>query len=96
MAGSSNFVVFNPPLNNAETDTEYAADTVVTNGLVAGLATSVMHNKLFHQVSIMAAAIGNFIVNMGGTASDADVSALTTAFTDAVNPNPLQRLEYWI
>jgi hypothetical protein len=43
-----------------------------------------MHNKLFRQVSVMAAAIGQFVANQGYNASDTDLTALTGAVTNAV------------
>ena len=81
--GTSNFVNFNPTLANAEADAAYAADATVTGGLANGIASPQMHNKLFHQTSIMAAAIAGAIVDMGGTASDVDVNALKGAIEAA-------------
>lgn len=88
MAGSSNFVVFNPTLANSDNDATYAAETAVLNGLQDGLAKTALFNKAFHQWSIMTAAIGNFIANSGGVASDIDVAALTTAFSNALSSLP--------
>lgn len=84
MAGSSNFKVFNETFTNAQSDADYTAETQRTGGLLNGMAKTAMHNKLFRQLSIMVAAVGQFIANLGGNASDVDLPALTQAFTDAV------------
>lgn len=81
---SNNFVTFDPPLANADNDATYAAKTAVTSGLSTGIADTTMHNKLFHQVSVMASAIGLFISGQGGAASDVDVNTLVTVFADAI------------
>lgn len=84
MAGSSNFKVFNESFAGAQSDADYLVETQRTGGLSAGLAKMAVHNKLFRQVSIMAAAIGAFIAGQGNTASDADLTALTSALTNSV------------
>ena len=88
MAGSSNFKVFNESLSNAQSDADYLSETQRTGGLTNGIAKTAMHNKLFRQVSIMAAAIGKFISDKGNVASDEDVEALTSAFADSVASGP--------
>jgi hypothetical protein len=45
-----------------------------------------MHNKLFHQVSIMVKAIANVLVAQGQSALDTSESALTAALTAALLP----------
>ncbi len=85
MTGSSNFVVFNPGLANSQTDVQFQADGSVTGGLAAGIANPQMHNKLFHQASIMVAAIAEFIKDAGGAASDADLTALKGALVAALS-----------
>lgn len=90
MAGTNNFRVFNEGFQNAKSDAEYAADAARLNGLSAGMASLTLHNKLFRQVSVMAAAIGQFIADQGNNASDTDVEALTQAFEESVQGiNPI-------
>jgi hypothetical protein len=84
LAGSNNFVVFNEDFANAESDATYLANTSRLNGLTTGIASTVMHNKLFRQLSTMTAAIGEFIKSQGSAASDVDLTALTDALTDAL------------
>lgn len=83
---TTNFVTFNPSLTNAETDSQYASDQSVTGGLTNGVASPTMHNKLFHQATIMAKALANVLVNHGQSALDTSESALTTAITAALIP----------
>ena len=80
---SNNFLEFNTNKTNMQTDSEYAAETQRVNGVVSGIAKSKMHNKLFRQVSVMCAAIGEFIKNAGYEASDVSVSALLSAITNS-------------
>ncbi len=89
MAGSSNFVVFDPNLTNAESDATYQADSAVTGGFASGIASTQLFNKAFHQFSIMVAAIAGWISDKGGAASDADVTALKGAFKAAVDAEAL-------
>jgi hypothetical protein len=84
MAGSSNFQEFNPSVANAQSDGQYTSDASRLNGLSNGLASPTLHNKLFRQISVMCAAIGQFIANQGYTASDTDLTALTSAVTSAI------------
>jgi hypothetical protein len=84
MAGSSNFQQFNPTLANSETDAEYTADAARTGGFTDGLVSTKLFNKAFAQFSAMAAAIGGFIADAGGTASDTDVTALKGSLRTAL------------
>ena len=83
MPGSTNFLVFNPTdATNTDSDSAYSTETQRTSGLQAGIAKTAMHNKFYRQVSVMVAAIAQFMANQGQTVSDADVNALTTAVTN--------------
>jgi hypothetical protein len=84
LAGTNNFQEFNPTLANAETDAQYLADTARLNGFVPGISSVSLFNKVFRQVSVMSAAIGQFIANQGFNASDADLTTLTSAVTNAI------------
>jgi len=83
MAGSSSFLVFNQNLLNAQDDTSYLADTSRVNGLSAGIASIFLHNKLFRQVSIMVAALGQFIADQGNVASDEDLASLVSSISSS-------------
>jgi len=84
--GQNNFLTFDPNLTNADSDVQYAAETAVQNGLSTGLASVLMHNKLFHQVTVMMKALANFVAAQGHDALDTSESALTAALTAAINP----------
>ena len=80
MAGSNNFLQFDPNKNNIQGDSDYNSSSYRQNGCQAGVAPSLTHNKLFYQVSTMTAALGAAMAAKGYTISDADISALITAF----------------
>ncbi|MDQ7094229.1 hypothetical protein REC12_11575 [Desulfosporosinus sp. PR] len=83
MAGSTNFLVFNPTdTSNTDTDIEYLAETQRTSGLQNGIAKTRMHNKFYRQTSVMVAALAQFMANQGQTVSDDNVNALVTAITN--------------
>jgi hypothetical protein len=84
LAGTNNFQEFNPTLANAETDAQYLADTARLNGFVPGISSVSLFNKVFRQGSVMSAAIGQFIANQGFNASDADLTTLAGAVTNAI------------
>ncbi|EHL08965.1 hypothetical protein HMPREF0322_00388 [Desulfitobacterium hafniense DP7] len=83
MPGTSNFKVFNEQFQNVMTDEEYATEAQRTGGLTDGIAKTRMHNKLFRQTSIMAAAIAQHMANKGHTVTDEDLPALVSAVSDA-------------
>lgn len=88
---TSNFLVFAEGVtsDNIQSDSVYAADTQRTNGVVPGIAVPAMHNKLYKQATIMAAAIAQVIVQAGFDALDSDytglVANLRQAFCGSVN-----------
>ncbi len=84
MAGTNNFLVFDQNNTNIETDTNYNNDTARLNGVGTGIASSLTHNKLYRQVSIMTAALAQFLANCNNNASDADINALITSITKTV------------
>jgi hypothetical protein len=79
---SNNFIEFNPNKQNIMSDVDYSTESQRLNG-VSGIAKSTMHNKLFRQLSVMAAAIGEFIKGTGNDASDSDVATLVTSISKA-------------
>lgn len=84
MAGVNKFLEFDSDKANIMTDADYASSTTRTGGLTTGIASALLHNKIFRQVTVMAAAIGKFIADAGGTADDSSVNSLTSAFSNSV------------
>ena len=78
---SSNFKVFAEAVAalNVVSDAEYATDTQRINGVVPGLASAALHNKLYKQATIMAAALAQVLVEQGQDALDSDYAALVTS-----------------
>lgn len=75
---TSNFRVFAEAVDakNIESDLEYESDTQRVSGVVPGIAIPKMHNKLYKQSTIMAAAIAQIIVQKGFDALDNDYTGL--------------------
>lgn len=86
---SSNFILFNPSLQNAYNDTTYAANSQLLNGVNNGLADPSLHNKLFYQSTMPGWAIGQFMKARGYNAQDANPTAYLSAFTAAFTPPQL-------
>ncbi len=88
---TSNFKVFAESVTDAniESDLEYETDTQRVSGVVPGIAVPKMHNKLYKQSTIMAAAIAQVIVQAGLNALDSDYSGLVAnlrqTFAGSVN-----------
>lgn len=78
---SSNFKVFAESVAalNVVSDAEYATDTQRINGVVPGLAPAALHNKLYKQATIMAAALAQVLVEQGQDALDTDYAALVAS-----------------
>lgn len=78
---NSNFRVFAESVAdlNVESDAEYATDTQRINGVVPGLAPANLHNKLYRQATIMAAALAQVLVEQGQDALDNDYAALVAS-----------------
>lgn len=68
----NNFKIFNPSLNNALTDSQYANSQDRINGLLGELAKALVHNKLFAQVSAGVYALAKFVSDHGRDALDRD------------------------
>lgn len=85
---TNKFLPFNTNKLNMQSDATYAAETQRLNGVVNGIAKADMHNKIFRQASVMAAAIGEHIVDAGYDASDDSVSGLKTAIGNAIALKP--------
>lgn len=78
---SSNFKVFAESVAalNVVSDAEYATDTQRINGVVPGLAPAALHNKLYKQATIMAAALAQVLVEQGQDALDNDYATLVAS-----------------
>jgi len=82
---STNFLQWNPTEANQETDAEYTADTLRAGGAtVDALFPSPLANKLFFQASTMAAAIAQFMVAQGISASDSNLATLADNISTAI------------
>lgn len=87
----SNFKVFAEGVApaNIQSDNEYETDTQRVSGVVPGIAVPSLHNKIYKQATIMAAAIAQVIVQAGFDAMDDDytslVSNLRKTFVGSVN-----------
>lgn len=78
---NSNFKVFAESVAalNVVSDAEYATDTQRINGVVPGLASAALHNKLYKQATIMAAALAQVLVEQGQNALDSDYAGLVAS-----------------
>lgn len=87
----SNFRVFAEGVTpaNIQSDNEYETDSQRVSGVVPGIAVPSLHNKIYKQATIMAAAIAQVIVQAGFDAMDDDytglVSNLRKTFVGSVN-----------
>lgn len=76
---NNNFYVFDENANNIMTLTDYSNSTTRSNGVVSGIADSMLHNRLYRQSSIMVAALGQVIADAGVDANDDSLSDLISA-----------------
>ena len=87
----SNFKVFAEGVSpaNIQSDNEYETDTQRVSGVVPGIAVPALHNKIYKQATIMAAAMAQVIVQAGLDAMDDDytglVANLRKTFAGSVN-----------
>ncbi|WP_302225967.1 hypothetical protein, partial [Veillonella magna] len=83
---TSNFLVFNEVIDEFQTmnDSEYSSDTQRKKGVGSGIANRRLHNKLYRQTSIMAAAMAAFCVAQGYSATDDNVTTLQESLTQAI------------
>lgn len=81
---TSNFKIFDESYSNIMGDTDYSSNTQRSGGVKNGIADPTLHNKLYRQVSVMAASLAAFVVNNGYDASDKDLSTLTSNFQNAI------------
>lgn len=86
---NTNFKVFNEANTEANTynDSEYTNATQRLNGVIPGMAISRMHNKMFRQWSVMAAAIGQYIASIGYNCVDNDLAGIVDALGKVTGVN---------
>lgn len=77
----SNFKVFAEAVDSSKvvSDAEYAVNTQRIGGVVPGLAAADLHNKLYKQATIMAAALAQVLVEQGQDALDSDYAGLVAS-----------------
>jgi microcystin-dependent protein len=76
MPGTNNFKIFNQNKQNIVDDATYQNSDYRINGARQGIAPSNIHNKLFYQASIMAAALAQAMANKNFNVSDANFNNL--------------------
>lgn len=75
---TNNFKIFDEDSNNILTNAEYSNDTARKEGLSYGtVASSKLHNKIYHQVSTMAYAIAKVLADGGRDADDLNPTILS-------------------
>jgi len=84
VSGSSNFLVFDENALSMKSDADYSADGTRINGVSAGMASVELHNKLYRQVSVMVAALAQWMADQGQVVSDSDLAALTTVVANTI------------
>ncbi len=80
---TSNIKLFDENKANMLTDSEYNSNTQRQNGVQSGVASSKLNNKNAYQVSLVAYAIGQLMVQNGKDANDADAVSTFVANMDA-------------
>lgn len=73
---TNDFLVFDESQTNTLTQAEYMVDSQRLGGVSSGMARSDLHNKVLHQVSMMAAALAQVIADTGKDVGDQDLLLL--------------------
>ncbi|WP_021168779.1 Phage Tail Collar Domain protein [Sporomusa ovata DSM 2662] len=81
---TSNFKIFDQNKGNIMADVDYLTNDQRLGGVVPGKAISALHNKIYYQASIMAAAIAQFVVTQEFDATDEDFATLTQNIYSAI------------
>jgi len=86
MMANTNFKIFNEDNSADKTynDSEYSQATQRQSGVIPGMALSRLHNKLYLQVSTMAKAIADFLVNQGFDCYDNKSSEISQNLEKAI------------
>ena len=99
MAGTTDFLTFNPGQVNQETDSQWSSDAQRTGGISSGaIIPSTMLNKALNQATVMVAALGQMLATKGYSTSDSNqnqlAAVLAAILTQADLPTPLVTLPY--
>lgn len=76
---TNNFLPWGDNAGNIMDGADYEASTQRTDGVELGLADPALHNRLYRQVTLMAAALGQVIADSGLDASDSNMAGLVQA-----------------
>lgn len=87
---TNKFLIFDENKANLQSDLTYASDPQRINGVAPGQAKSVLHNKLFRQVSIMTYALGELIKDKGIQVDDSDPAILVSALSTLIEGSGLK------
>lgn len=95
----TNFLQFDPNMNNMESDSAYYSDLLRQHGSSPGdILPSIMDNKFMYQVSTMCYALATMMSNKGYAVNDAPASSLVTVLanlvTNADMPNSIVTVPY--
>jgi len=91
MAGTTNFIQFNPTAANQETDLAYSGDSQRQNGAINGqLFNDILANKAFYQWSTFITALANALVNKNYSPNDTDINTLESVLANIVTFNDLK------
>ena len=75
----NNFLPWGDNAGNIMDGADYEASTQRTDGVELGLADPALHNRLYRQVTLMAAALGQVIADSGLDATDSNMADLVRA-----------------
>ena len=75
----NNFLPWGDNAGNIMDGADYEASTQRTDGVELGLADPALHNRLYRQVTLMAAALGQVIADNGLDATDSNMADLVRA-----------------
>lgn len=76
---TNNFLPWGDNAGNIMDGADYEASTQRTDGVELGLADPALHNRLYRQVTLMAAALGQVIADSGLDATDSNMAGLVQA-----------------
>lgn len=76
---TNNFLPWGDNAGNIMDGADYEASTQRTDGVELGLADPALHNRLYRQVTLMAAALGQVIADSGLDATDSNMADLVRA-----------------
>jgi hypothetical protein len=90
MAGSNNFLQFNPTKANQESDATYAADGTRTGGITFDqIMSSLLGNKIFYQASTFISQLAQVFADRGYVVSDANAATLKSVLANIVTQEEL-------